>query len=122
MSNFKMKDIGSANFILGMKITRDRKAGKLWIDQELYLQDIIKRFNMMECKGVSTPIDANQKLSSELSPNSEDEINEMKKIPYLLYAAQISQPDITYAVGALSRFNKNPGKALGLLLSVCSGI
>ena len=48
MSNFKMKDIGSANFILGMKITRDRKAGKLWIDQELYLQDIIKRFNIME--------------------------------------------------------------------------
>lgn len=117
MSNFKMKDIGNADFILGMKITRDRKNGKLWIDQQLYLQDIIKRFNMTESKTVSTPLDFNQKISLEMSPKTEEDINEMKKIPYqeavgsLLYAAQISRPDIAYAVGALSRFNKNPGKA-----------
>jgi hypothetical protein len=33
---FKMKDIGQASYILGFHITRDRKQGKIWIDQEKY--------------------------------------------------------------------------------------
>ncbi|XP_059223384.1 uncharacterized protein LOC131997099 [Stomoxys calcitrans] len=41
----------------------------------------------------------------------------MSQIPYmqavgcLLFASQVSRPDITYAVNMLSRFSKNPGKA-----------
>lgn len=41
----------------------------------------------------------------------------MSKVPYmpaigcLLFASQISRPDISYAVNILSRFSKNPGKA-----------
>lgn len=111
-----MKDMGEAAFILGMKITRDRKDGKLWVDQERYLQDILKRFNLEDCNSVDIPVDVNQKLSSEFSPTTPDEKAEMKDVPYqevvgsLLYAAQISRPDIAYAVGALSKFNKNPGR------------
>ncbi|XP_059222145.1 uncharacterized protein LOC131996444 [Stomoxys calcitrans] len=52
-----------------------------------------------------------------MCPTTEDEINEMKTIPYqeavgsIMYAAQVTRPDIAYAVGVLSRFNKNYGKA-----------
>ena len=35
---FDMKDLGSAKRILGMKILRDRKAGKLWLSQERYIE------------------------------------------------------------------------------------
>lgn len=112
-----MKDIGEAHYILGMKITRDRLNGKLWMDQELYINNVLKKFNMSDCKPVSTPVDVNQKISKELCPQTEEEIDEMKKIPYqeaigsLMFAAQISRPDISYAVGALARYNNNPGKA-----------
>ena len=35
---FDMKDLGSAQQILGMRITRDRKLKKLWLSQEKYIE------------------------------------------------------------------------------------
>ena len=35
---FDMKDLGLANFILGMHITRDRGKRKLWLRQEKYIK------------------------------------------------------------------------------------
>ena len=35
---FDMKDLGPARQILGMEITRDRKAKKLWLSQEKYFE------------------------------------------------------------------------------------
>lgn len=50
-----------------MKITRDMKNEKLWIDQERYLQDILSKFHTEDCD------DANQKLSVNLS--TDDSLN-----------------------------------------------
>lgn len=114
---FKMKDLGPAHYILGMKLTRDRENGKLWLNQNSYIEDMLKKFNMDQCNPISTPIDINQKITKNMCPTTEDEINEMKTIPYqeavgsIMYAAQVTRPDIAYAVGVLSRFNKNYGKA-----------
>ena len=43
---FGMKDLGSAKHILGMGILRDRKADKLWLSQERYIERMLGRFNM----------------------------------------------------------------------------
>jgi hypothetical protein len=40
-SKFDMKDIGAANFILGMEIKRDGKNRKLWLNQEKICRDNI---------------------------------------------------------------------------------
>lgn len=72
---------------------------------------------MNDCKPVSTPADPNQKLTTEMTPKTSDEINEMSKIPYqeavggLLYIAQGTRPDIAFAVNTVSKFNINLGKA-----------
>lgn len=116
-NNFQMKDLGEATSILGMRIIRDRKNGTISIDQIQYLNGILQRFGMSDCNGVSTPLDVNQKLSAKLCPTTEKEKNEMVNIPYmqligcLLFAAQVSRPDINFAVNLLSRYNTNPGKA-----------
>lgn len=74
------------------------------------------RFGMSDCNPISTPVDTNQLLTADMGPKSEDEIREMKKIPYqeaigsLMYAAQLTRPDICFALAMLSRFNQNPGK------------
>ena len=74
-------------------------------------------FGMNESNPTTTPIDYNQKLSNSMSPNDDESKQHMSKIPYmqaigcLLFAAQISRPDICYAVNLLSRFGTNPGKA-----------
>jgi hypothetical protein len=55
-SKFDMKDLGASNFILGMEIKRDRKKRKLWLNQRKYVETILQRFNMQECKPVKVPI------------------------------------------------------------------
>lgn len=116
-NKFKMKDMGPAKFVLGMRITRDVKSGSISIDQSQYIRNILDRFGMSDCNSLSTPMDANQKLTSDMCPKTIAEREEMANVPYqeamgsILFAAQVSRPDIQFAVSCVSRFNNNPGKA-----------
>ena len=42
-----MKDLGSANKILGIQIHRDRNNMKIWLSQKNYLKKILRRFNIL---------------------------------------------------------------------------
>ncbi|RVW22775.1 Retrovirus-related Pol polyprotein from transposon TNT 1-94 [Vitis vinifera] len=67
-------------------------------------------------KPVSTPLGSHFKLSKEQSPKTEEERDHMSKVPYasaidsLIYAMVCTRPDITHAVGVVSRFMSRPGK------------
>lgn len=116
-NNFEMKDLGAANSFLGLRISRDRESGKLYIDQEQYIQDLLNRFGMTNCNPCKTPMDHTVKLSKTMSPKTQEDRANMENVPYqelvgsLLFAAQVSRPDICYAVNLISRFNKDPGRA-----------
>lgn len=113
---FEMKDLGPANKILGMQIHRDRNNRKIWLSQKNYLKKILRRFNMQDCKPISTPLPVNFKLSSEMCPSSENERMEMSRVPYasavgsLMFAMICTRPDIAHAVGVVSRYMANPGQ------------
>jgi hypothetical protein len=66
-SKFDIKDLGDSNFILGMEIKRDQKKRKLWLNQRKYVETILQRFNMQECKPVKVPIPIGVKLSAWIS-------------------------------------------------------
>ncbi|RDX94488.1 hypothetical protein CR513_23119, partial [Mucuna pruriens] len=112
---FDMKDLGPANKILGMQIHRDRKDRKVWLSQKNYLLKILRRFNMQDCKPISTLLSMNYKLFSSMSPSSEEERMEMSRVPYasavgsLMYAMICTRPDFAQAVGVVSKFMGNPG-------------
>ncbi|KAH9324677.1 hypothetical protein KI387_004855, partial [Taxus chinensis] len=114
--SFDMKDLGAARQILGMRITRDRKERKLTLSQEEYIKKVLDRFNMQDAKPVGTPLAGHFKLSKEQCPKTEQERNQMSKVPYssavgsLMYAMVCTRPDIAHAVGAVSRFMSDPGK------------
>uniref|UniRef100_A0A2N9J8U9 Integrase catalytic domain-containing protein n=1 Tax=Fagus sylvatica TaxID=28930 RepID=A0A2N9J8U9_FAGSY len=114
--SFDMKDLGPARQILGMQILRDRKAKKLWLSQEKYVERVLERFNMKHAKPVSTPLGGHFKLSKKSCPSSNKEKENMASIPYssavgsLMYAMVCTRPDIAHAVGVVSRFMVNPGK------------
>ena len=40
-SKFNMKDLGAANYILGMEIKRDQAKRKLWLNQRKYVETIL---------------------------------------------------------------------------------
>ncbi|KAH9327088.1 hypothetical protein KI387_007266, partial [Taxus chinensis] len=69
-----------------------------------------------DAKPVGTPLAGHFKLSKEQCPMIEQERNQMSKVPYssavgsLMYAMVCTRPDISHAVGAVSRFMSDPGK------------
>ena len=42
---FKLKDMGDAGYYMGCHITRNRKARKLKLDQCLYVESMVERFD-----------------------------------------------------------------------------
>ena len=56
-SNFDMKDMDEANYILGVRIVRNRSKRFLSLSQDVYIQRILERFQMQSCKPVDTPIE-----------------------------------------------------------------
>lgn len=99
-----------------MEILRDRSVGKLYLSQSGYINKVLQRLNMQNAKPVSTPVSGHFRLSSRLSPQTNDEIDQMSKFPYssvfgsLMYAMVCSRPDLSHALSVVSRFMTNPGK------------
>jgi len=72
---FTMTDLGEVRTILGINISRDRQLGIMKLDQRKYVEEILKKFSMTNCKGIGTPLDPSTKLSKEFSPtNLEDKL------------------------------------------------
>ena len=115
-NQFEMSNLGICKYILGIEIMKDEETGNIKISQRQYIQNILKKFNMETCKSVSSPVDISSKLSSAMCPKTQDEIEEMKSIPYsqavgaLMYLMVTNRPDIAYAVTMVARFMQNPGK------------
>ena len=109
-SQFKMKDLGEAKFLLGIEIRRQPN-GDVFLVQERYARDVVQRFNMEGCKSVSTPLELGSKLDSSQQPASDEEKGEMENIPYryaigsLMYLATCTRPDLAAAVSKLSKFS-----------------
>ena len=112
---FEMTDLGEVRYCLGLEISRDRTNRTIKIGQARYVKEILERFNMGECKPVSTPTEG--KLSNDMSPATAEERERMADIPYqnavgsLMYAMLGTRPDIAFAVGAISWYSSNPGEA-----------
>eukprot|EP00253_Pinus_taeda_P022748 PITA_22748 len=115
-NSFAMKDLGAAKQILGMRITKDRKNRKLTLSQNEYIQKVLKRFNMHNVKPISTPFSSHFKLSKEMCPKTQEDVDYMSKVPYasvvgsLMYAMVFTRPNIAHAVGVVSRYMNNPEK------------
>ena len=59
-----MEDQGEIHYCLGMSIKRDREARVLYINQKAYLEGILKRFGMFDCKSVFTPMKAGKRFDA----------------------------------------------------------
>ena len=113
---FEMKDLGDASFVLSIQIHRDRSREILGLSQKSYIEKILKRFGMYDCKPGDTPMAKGDKFSLNKCPKNNFEIQEIQQIPYasaigsLMYAQVCTRSDIAYIVGMLGRYLSNPGK------------
>ena len=81
------------------------------------MKKVLQHFGMSEkTKPVSTPLAPHFKLSASQCPKTEEEREYMSKVPYsnavgsLMYAMVCTRPDISHAVGTVSRYMHDPGK------------
>jgi hypothetical protein len=114
-SNFDMKDLGEALFVLGIEIHRDRRKGVLRLSQKAYLEKVLKRFSMHACNPTLALIVKGDKYESFQSPRNQYEIDQIKSVPYasavgsLMYAQVCTHPDLAFVIRMLDRYQKNIG-------------
>ncbi|XP_068309864.1 secreted RxLR effector protein 161-like [Pyrus communis] len=112
-----MKDLGEAQFVLGIERIRDRNIRVLGLSQKKYIDRVIRRYNMKKCSSGDLPIGKGDKMSTEQSSKNELEKESMKDKPYaslvgsLMYAQVCIRPDLAFAVSVLGRFQSNSGTA-----------
>ena len=71
--------------------------------QGKYAVEILKRFGMMECKAMATPMASNLKLLNDASSESVDATMHCQMIGFLMYLTN-TRPDIFFAMNTLSQF------------------
>jgi hypothetical protein len=104
-AEFEMKDLGLMHYFLGLEVWQS--PGRIFINQGKYMVKILKRFDMLECKSMNTPMEAKLKLLVDTSSDLIDATLYRQTIGSLMYLTNI-RPDICFAVNTLSQFLVEP--------------
>ena len=109
MSQYKMKDLGKVKQFLGVSF--ENRENDILIHQNDFTLALLKKFNFENCKAVLTPIDVSNKLSSTSSNDKLVDINKYQSaVGGLLYLATRTRPDISFAVGLVSKYCSKPSE------------
>ena len=111
---FTMVDFGEVSKVLGIRVRRDMKTNWLFIDQEQYVEEVLQRFGMEDCKPSMTPLAVGGKLTKQ---GEGEEKEEASGVPYrpaigsLMYLMVSTRPDLATTIRVLCRFLERPMKA-----------
>ena len=102
---FKMSDLGLLTYYLGIEVTQSK--GEITLCQRGYAEKIIEQAGMAGCNRCNTPMECILKLRKEDDAKPFDPSLYRSIIGSLRYLVH-SRPDITHAVGIVSRFMEKP--------------
>ncbi|GJT79986.1 putative ribonuclease H-like domain-containing protein [Tanacetum coccineum] len=104
-SRFQMSSMGELTFFLGLQVKQ--KEDGIFISQDKYVADILKKFDFANVKTASTPIETQKPLVKDEEASDVDVHLYRSMIGSLMYLTA-SRPDIMFAVCACSRFQVTP--------------
>jgi hypothetical protein len=99
---FLMSDLGLLSFYLGIEVRQD--AGGITLRQAHYAKKIME---MADCKAAATPMEERLRLSRDSTAEEVDATLYRRIVGSLRYLIH-TRPDLTYAVGYVSRFLERP--------------
>ncbi|GJT61567.1 putative ribonuclease H-like domain-containing protein [Tanacetum coccineum] len=102
---FQVSSMGELTFFLGLQV--NQKDDGIFISQDKYLADILKKFNFVPLKTASTPIETNKALLNDEEAEDVDVHLYRSMIGSLMYLTA-SRPDIMFGVYACARFQVTP--------------
>ena len=100
---YDMSDLGEFHFFLGVHIEGDRASRIITMHQRSYIEEVLKRFGMEDCKPISTPLHVKAQLVKLTDEEHEEHKQEMEGFPYkdavgsLMYAMVATKADIAFA-------------------------
>ncbi|GJX48896.1 retrovirus-related pol polyprotein from transposon TNT 1-94 [Tanacetum coccineum] len=104
-SRFQMSSMGELTFFLGLQVKQ--KEDGIFISQDKYVAEILKKFDFASVKTASTPIETHKPLVKDEEAADVDVHLYRSMIGSLMYLTA-SRPDIMFVVCACSRFQVTP--------------
>ncbi|GJW55954.1 putative ribonuclease H-like domain-containing protein [Tanacetum coccineum] len=102
---FQMSSMGELIFFLGLQVKQ--KTDGIFISQDKYVADMLKKFDLASVKTAITPMETKMALTKDEEADDVDVHLYRSMIGSLMYLAA-SRPDIMFAVCVCSRFQVTP--------------
>jgi hypothetical protein len=105
MQAFDMTDLGKMRFFLGIEILQ--KSEGIFVCQQKYATDILKKFTMSESKPVNSPIVPGSKIHRDVNGAAVDDTYFKQIVGSLMYLTA-TRPDIMFSVSLISMYMSKP--------------
>ncbi|GJR28578.1 putative ribonuclease H-like domain-containing protein [Tanacetum coccineum] len=102
---FQMSSMGELTFFLGLQVKQ--KEDGIFISQDKYVTEILKKFGFTNVKTASTPMETQKPLLKDEDGEEVDVHLYRSMIGSLMYLTSL-RPDIMFAVCACARYQVNP--------------
>jgi len=110
-NKFKLKALGDVHYYLGCRIVRNRPNRKIYLLQDGYIKRVGDRFKqqLMNHHHIETPVDLRFRFKTQDEQANKHNISLYQQlISSLMWLAQMSRPEIIFAVHQLSKYLINP--------------
>jgi hypothetical protein len=104
-NEFHVSMMGELTFFLGIQVKQMKQS--IFVHQSKYMNDLMKKFNMVELKPVSTPIRTAMVLDPDENGKMVYQREYRSMINSLLYLT-VTRPDIQFAVYLCACFQASP--------------
>ena len=114
-AEYDMTDLGELHHCLSIEFKRDRAARTITMSQKHFIEEVLERFGMQDCKPIGTPIDPKARLLKLTEEEFKQCEGEMEGVPYkqavgsLMYIMVGTRPDLAFPQSVVSQHMARPG-------------
>ncbi|MBW0528668.1 hypothetical protein O181_068383 [Austropuccinia psidii MF-1] len=108
VERFEMEDLGPSNFVLGIKLTRNKATKEIFLSQTSYVKELLHEYDMEDCKTV-----ANSRVLAASDDDHQQFLSLNKSycqaIGKIIYLQVATRPDLAFVTSQLLQFLEKPG-------------
>ena len=115
-SKFAMSDLGKLSYYLGIEVSQE--VGRITLNQRRYALKILEESGMKNCNLSYTPMESGLKLAKSIEEAGVDATKYRRNVGCLRYLLH-TRPDLSFAVGVLSRYMQWPKQSHEAAMKHC---